>query len=150
MKKLILNILIISFVALVLQYIWEYVQCDIFYKVADNTGHKRLMLSATIGDILMSVFLYFLLAFTNQNVNWFIERWKRHDYIIMMLYALLLSFYFEINALYENRWQYQDAMPLFPNTPIGLVPILQLIILIPVIFYISKLILKNLGKVYSV
>lgn len=143
MKTITRNTVVISIVAFVLQMIWEYAQCSYLYELNDLTGHTRLMLSATVGDTNMSIILYWILIFINKNVNWIVEKWHRHDYIITTLYALFLSFYFEIHALYTNRWGYNpETMPLFPGTPVAFVPVMQLLVLFPVIFLISRKILR--------
>ncbi|MEW9095577.1 MAG: hypothetical protein AB2417_10900 [Clostridiaceae bacterium] len=144
MKKFIYNIIVICLVAFILQFTWEYIQCGIFYTMEDLTGHTRLMASATLGDVNMSIVLYLLLAYVNRDIDWINSKWNRHDFVIMILYALFLSFYFEISALYRGRWGYNlSKMPLFPTTPIGLIPVLQLVILLPLVFYISKLIIRK-------
>lgn len=148
MRSLIRNTIIISLVAFILQLIWEYGQCGLFYTMDDLTGHTRLMMSATIGDMNMSIILYWLLVFINEDINWIVNRWHRHDYIITSLYGLFLSFYFEIHALHTNRWGYNpQTMPLFPGTPIALIPVIQLLILFPIIFYISRMIISRLSHV---
>lgn len=145
MKKFIRNTVIIAVVAFLFQLAWEYIQCGTFYTMDDLTGHTRLMLSATIGDMNMSIVLYWILIYVNRDINWITDRWNRHDYIIMTLYGLFLSFYFEIHALHVNRWGYNpETMPLFPNTPIALIPVIQLIILFPIIFLVSKIIINRL------
>lgn len=138
-KKFLYQTIIVALIAFLLQLIWEYAQCDIFYVTDDITGHTRLMISATIGDMNMSIILIWMLMFINKDVSWLIGKWHRHDYVIMVFYALFLSFYFEIHALYTGRWAYNTStMPLIPETPIGLLPVIQLLILFPVIFMISR------------
>ncbi|GAA0716482.1 hypothetical protein GCM10008905_00990 [Clostridium malenominatum] len=114
--------------------------------MGDLEGHGRLMASATIGDVNMSIVLYILLAYLNKDLNWIRGKWSRQDFVIMILYGLFLSFYFEISALYRGRWGYNVlTMPLVPTTPIGLIPVLQLIILLPLIFYVSKIIINKIN-----
>jgi hypothetical protein len=147
MKSFIRNILFVAVIAFILQGIWEYAQCGRFYVVDDVTGHTRLMLSATFGDMNISLVLYMLLVAVNNDINWFLKKWHSHNYVITILYSLFLSFYFEIHALYTGRWGYNpNNMPLFPNTNIGLLPVIQLIILLPLIFYISSLGIKIYTK----
>lgn len=147
MKSFIRNTLVVAIVAFIFQLVWEYVQCGYFYTMDDMTGHTRLMLSATIGDMNMSIILYWILSYVNKDINWIITRWKRHDYLITTLFGLFLSFYFEIHALHSNRWGYNpDTMPLFPNTPIALIPVIQLVLLFPIIFYVSKIIIKKVKR----
>ena len=147
MNNFLRNILVVAVIAFILQLIWEYVQCGTFFVVTDITGHTRLMLSATFGDMMMSVVLYMLLTVVNNDINWFLNKWHKHDYVITILYSLFLSFYFEVHALYTGRWGYNPkTMPLFPNTNIGLIPVIQLIVLLPLIFYISSVVIKTYIK----
>jgi len=147
MKDFTRNILVVAVIAFILQLIWEYAQCGAFFVVDDLTGHTRLMLSATIGDMNMSIILYVLLAFINEDINWLLSKWNKHDYVITILYGLFLSFYFETHALYTGRWGYNPVtMPLFPNTNIALIPVIQLVILLPLIFYISKVLINKFMK----
>lgn len=148
MKKTIKIILLIAIVSAVLHYSWEYWQCDIFYTMGSDTNHTLLMLSATFGDVMMTIALYLLLSFVNRNFNWVVSPWHSKDYVIITLYALFLSFYFEISALFTNRWGYSDAMPLIPTTNIGMVPVIQLLILFPLTFLISKYIVRLFNKFF--
>jgi hypothetical protein len=111
-----------------------------------------LMISAVIGDVFITIALYLLLAFMNRDIDWILKSWKRKEYIVMIFYALSISFYFESAALYSDRWSYSDAMPLFLKTGIGLLPVLQLIILLPLTFLISKKLMVRLkpGFIYHI
>lgn len=143
MKKAFRNSIAVATVAAPLQFAWEYLQCGIFYNMEASIQHSYLMLSATFGDINMTVVLYFLLSFVNMDLDWITKNWEPKEYVIMALYALFLSFYFESHALHTGRWSYSEAMPLFLNTNIGLMPVIQLLILFPITFFISRIILKK-------
>ncbi len=52
---------------------------------------------------MMSVMLYMLLIVVNNDTNWFLKKWNKHDYVVTILYGLFLSFYFEVHALYTGR-----------------------------------------------
>ncbi|WBW95024.1 hypothetical protein [Oceanirhabdus sp. W0125-5] len=146
MRRFFKILCLITVLSLFFHSIWEYFQCEVFYDVEDSTGHIFLMLSATFGDIMMTVILYLILSIVNKDCVWFLYRWELKEYIIIILYSLTFSFYFEANALYTNRWGYTKAMPLFYKTNIGLLPVLQLLILFPLTFLTSKIILKYLLK----
>ncbi|KUO59463.1 MAG: hypothetical protein APF84_19345 [Gracilibacter sp. BRH_c7a] len=148
MKGFLRNLALIAVVAFILQGIWEYTVCGLFYTMS-NLGHTRLMLSATFGDMVMSIALYGLLVFVNRDVNWVNKKWRRHDYVITTLYALFLSFYFEISALQIERWGYDPIMPIIPTTPIAFLPVLQLLILLPIIFALTKQLNKKLSSSYK-
>jgi len=147
MKVFFRNILVIGIVALTLQTIWEYSVANIFYVTNYSFIDKQLlMMSAIFGDMVMSLVLYIILSYVNMDINWIFRKFDRNDYIITILYSLFLSFYFEISSLYRNRWGYSNMMPFFYNTNIGLVPVIQLLILLPTIFYISRVILIKLEE----
>jgi hypothetical protein len=67
-----------------------------------------------------------------------LKNWERKDYIISTLYSALAAFYFEAHALQLGRWEYQDTMPLVYGTSIALVPVIQLALLLPLGFIITK------------
>lgn len=142
MRRHFSKILVVIIISFILQYLWEYWQCGIFYNMGADPLHSLLMWSATFGDVMMTVGLYLLLSAINKDFNWILNRWDIKEYLFMLFYALFFSFYFEASALHTGRWGYSLAMPLFPNTNIGLIPVLQLIILFPITFLISKFIIK--------
>jgi hypothetical protein len=147
LKHFIVQTFVVALVAFVIQLIWEYSQCGVFYIMDDLTGHTRLMISATVGDMNMSILLLWMLMFINKDVNWLLGKWHRHDYIIMVFYALFLSFYFEIHALHTGRWGYNPyTMPIISGTPIGWIPVIQLLILFPIIFMVSRKLYIQISK----
>lgn len=144
MKVLIKNILVISIIGFILQYIWEYLQCGIFYTMP-NKSPSTLMISATLGDVAITILLYIIIALSSRRFSWITHKWDLKEITIMILYSLFVSFYFESSALYTGRWSYARTMPLFFNTNIGLIPVLQLLILLPLTFFISRVLLKQLN-----
>ncbi|MGM0501556.1 MAG: hypothetical protein ACQERJ_03410 [Bacillota bacterium] len=148
MKKIVKNLMLISIIQLILHGAWEYLQCGLFYTMEGQSSfeHTRLMISATIGDVGIALGVFMILAFVNQSWNWFLDSWDKKDKVIMILYALFVSFFFEVHALYINRWGYSAKMPLFPKTNIGLLPVIQLLILLPLGFVIARIIIQKYGE----
>ncbi|WP_066172480.1 hypothetical protein [Bacillus marinisedimentorum] len=142
MKLWLRDIMTVGAVSFLLQLIWEVSQCSVFYQMELNLLNP-LLWSATFGDMNMTIFLYALLSFVHGTRDWIEQPFTKTTMVIMTLYALFLSFFFEISALYKGRWEYSGLMPFFPGTNIGLLPVVQLLILFPAAFYISKLVLKR-------
>jgi hypothetical protein len=140
LPKTIKLISIFAAVELVLHGIWEYTACGIFYTMEGQgfIEHQLLMIQATVGDVFIALGLFFILAFVNHRSNWFLENWERKDYIISLLYSVLVAFYFEAHALHLGRWGYQENMPLVYGTSIALVPVIQLSLLLPLGFVLTK------------
>lgn len=140
MSKTIKLISIFAAVELVLHGIWEYSVCGLFYTMEglNFIEHQLLMIQATVGDVFIALGLFFILAFANHRSNWFLDSWERKDYLISLLYAVLVAFYFEAHALHIDRWGYQENMPLVYGTSIALVPVIQLALLLPLGFILTK------------
>lgn len=129
------NLAVFSAVSCVVQFVWETVQSPIFYGGTPPVG---ILLYATGGDVLMGAGLYGLLTVIHRHAGWMTRRYTRADWAVMVLYGSLLSFYIETHALWLHRWHYDAAMPLIPGTPVGLVPVAQLVILFPAGFAVSR------------
>jgi hypothetical protein len=131
---------IFAAVELILHGIWEYSVCGIFYTMEglEFIEHQLLMIQATVGDVFIALGLFIILAFVNYRSNWFLDGWERKDILISLLYSVLIAFYFEIHALNIGRWGYQDTMPLFPGTPVALLPVIQLTVLLPLGFILTE------------
>lgn len=143
LKKTFRLISIFILIALIIFALGEYAICGLFYSMrGQGIEHQLLMFSAITGDMFIALGLFFLLAFVNKRSDWFLNKWERKDIVIHLLYSTLLAFYFEAHALYTGRWGYNEVMPLVFGTSIGLVPVLFLIILIPLIFYLTKKLYK--------
>ncbi|AOT71693.1 hypothetical protein [Geosporobacter ferrireducens] len=76
MKAFFRNLFIVAIVSYLLHYAWEYWQCGIFYATDDSPAHALLMASATFGDMVMSIFLYALLAVVATDVAWIRKLWN--------------------------------------------------------------------------
>lgn len=144
LKKTLKLISIFIVIALIIFAAGEYAICGIFYSMEGQgfIEHQLLMFSAFTGDMFIALGLFLLLTFVNKRSDWFLDKWERKDIVIHLLYSTLLAFYFEAHALYTGRWGYNESMPLVFGTSIGLVPVLFLIILIPLIFYLTKKVYK--------
>lgn len=140
MKKTLKIIFVYSVVELILQGIWEYTACGIFYSMESQgfIEHQILMISATIGDVFIALGLFLILAFVNKKSDWFLQKWERKDIVISILYSILAAFYFEAHALHIDRWGYQSTMPLVPGTSLALVPVIQLALLLPIGLLFTK------------
>ena len=67
--------------------------------------------------------------------DWF-ENPGRVGYSLMLVGGILIAVAVEwVAANVVGRWAYSSSMPLIPGLAIGLVPVLQMIVLPPAIFY---------------
>lgn len=127
-------IVVLFVVAVLANYMWELLQSPFYAGMQINArtfGHCFL---ASLGDGVIVLFIYFLdwLTFRRREPSGPPARWRL---------AAMLSTGFVVGAMVEwigvyalHRWSYNDAMPMLPVLRIGLMPILQLVILPPIIF----------------
>lgn len=151
MKRFLRNFVLLAGVSFVLEYVWEAWQSPIFYGGPPGSHHTGspgvgILLGATFGDMMMSIGLYLLLSLVNRDRAWITKKYDAKDITIMVLYALFFSFYFETKGLSSHRWGYSSLMPLFPGTNVGLVPVAQLLILLPVSLIVSRFIIRWFDK----
>lgn len=137
------RLLLVGVTAFILHLIWEYAQCGYFFDMEDSFEHQILMITATLGDMNMAIFLYLILSASNKSFYWIDKGMSIGDVIITVFYSLFMSFYFETRALLEGRWVYSEQMPLIYGTNIGVLPVIQLLILFPLGFYLTKYIISK-------
>jgi len=137
------RLLVVGATAFMLHLIWEYAQCGYFFDMEDSFEHQILMITATLGDMNMAIFLYLILSASNKSFYWIDKGMSIGDVIITVFYSLFMSFYFETRALIEERWVYSEQMPLIYGTNIGVLPVIQLLILFPLGFYLTKYLISK-------
>ncbi len=127
--------LYISFYAFLLNLFWEAIQAPLFVfdqqsSVFPLTG---CLLFCSGVDSLMILTSYWTLSVVARNRYWFLP--KRPSYWVSFVgVGLLLAFISEYTAIhYRNLWQYSERMPVIPGLDIGLTPILQWLILPPIV-----------------
>ncbi len=144
MKKLLLFLFILIIVSAVLNGLWEYGQCGIFYTINGEASfeHYNLLIGRIILDIGVTLLLYIFVSIVNFEWKWFVN-WDVKDTFIILLFALFVGFYVEVNALYLGRWGYSNMMPRLIGTNIALTPIIQWLITMPVTLLITRLFIKG-------
>lgn len=137
--------LMVALIAFVLQGLWEYAVCGTFYAVHDIDNMTLLMIEATIGDIGITLLIFNVMLLVSKSVD---HRMTGKDAVLIGFYGISMAFYFESRALMINRWAYSSQMLLLGGTEIGLLPILQLVILIPLTIFLEERL--RLNRVLSI
>lgn len=103
------------------------------------------MIKATIGDLILTWIAFILITLISQSKEWIIKPWGRKQILSMLIIGLFLSLLIENYAISIGRWSYTSINPLLPFTNISIIPILQLLILFPLSFSISGIILRKIN-----
>ncbi len=123
--------------AVAFNYLWEMAQSFLF--VGMDWGKASTWLhcfTASLGDgvLVWIIFVVGWLAF--KRTDWFVYPRGRH-YSVMLIAGLCLGVAVEwVGVRLVNRWAYTGQMPLIPGLAIGLVPVIQMVVLPPVIFFV--------------
>lgn len=134
MKKVITNLILISFT---LHVIWENVQAPLFLGYESFSQHFILCLFGTVGDLVITLFVYILISLLKNDSNWVINL-NVKDVFVLVIASFFIAIWIEQQAFLFGKWSYTSFMPVIPYFKVGLTPILQMSILLPFSMYLTK------------
>lgn len=122
------------------QWFWEMLQMPAYAEMADQSWVKAASTCtiATFGDLAIVAFVYTVIAFNNRDWRWGLAP-AGTDYVIAALICAGVAIGVETFAITKGQWSYTEAMPRLPNTDVGLLPFLQLAVLVPLTLAVSHL-----------
>ena len=145
MRAHMLRLLVIYGIAILINYVWEMAQMPLYRGMPfDELRSYLLCLKASFGDgnITVAIYIVGLILFRE-------PYWSDKPTFWKVLYLVaaggIVAVLIEILALRDQRWVYSPSMPLLPVVGVGLSPLLQLIILPYLSFFLSSKVLPS-GK----
>jgi hypothetical protein len=125
-------------VAVVVNFAWEMAQMGLYVPVGNWAQDSVACFSASLGDGGMVLVIYAAGALVFRRLDWF-RRPGVAGYAVLSTMGLILAAVFETFALRSGRWVYTASMPRLALTgSLGLLPMLQMLILPPIIFKIAS------------
>ena len=123
----------------VLNEIWEMAQMSAYVETAGNSWTSTLgfCTRAAVGDVGIILGIYAAGALAAGDLGWGLRgRWNIYATaaVLGLAYAVLL----EHAALAAGRWSYTERMPVVSVLGAGLWPLLQMTLLPPLTFWISR------------
>jgi hypothetical protein len=123
-------------VSVALNYPWEMGQAFLYVGMDYSAATWWHCFVASLGDGVLVGLIYFSGRRAMGHSDWF-TRPGLKPYAIMVASGLLIGVWVEWVAVHRlARWTYTEAMPLIPVLEIGWVPVLQMLILPPLIFFV--------------
>ena len=124
-------------IALPLNFVWEMLQMPAF------TGLPESRLAATgtcavaaLGDAAIVLAMYGVGAALFRDLRWYRPS-RAHRYVIVVTIGVLFHLLIEWVSVHRlARWGYRDIQPIVPGLHVGILPILQPIILLPLTFWL--------------
>ncbi|WP_305235574.1 hypothetical protein [Rhodoferax sp.] len=128
---LLLRLFVIS---VALNYPWEMGQAFLYVGMDYSAATWWHCFVASLGDGVLVGLIYFSGRMAMGRNDWF-ARPGLKPYAIMVTSGLLIGVLLEWVAVHRlARWTYTEAMPLIPVLDVGWVPVLQMLVLPPLIF----------------
>ena len=116
-------------VAFVLHYIWENLHLPLYGGYEEVTD-MSVTLYASMGDVLYTLGAVFLVALFKKRADWFMAPSAR-DLCGLALMGGFIAAFVEYKAFAFGYWFYMTDMPIVPVLGIGLSPLLQMVIILP-------------------
>lgn len=130
----------VAFFSFLLHFVWEFVQVPVFAGMAEMAHWEaiKLCMSATFGDVGFALTAFWIASLAARSRNWLL-RPQRLQILIFMGVGIALTVGFEY--YYTNvslRWTYSDAMSLVPPFGTGLSPLMQWLIIPPLVIWLTR------------
>lgn len=130
--------------AVPLNLTWEVVQIGA-YDFPESSLLKNIIgcFVPSLGDGLMTLMIYWVGWLFFRESRWILYP-GRKGYLLMIGVGLILAVIVEWNALYRTgAWAYNEKMMTVPILKAGLLPVLQMVVLLPFTFLLLQWIWRN-------
>ena len=130
--------LILCAVAAALNVLWERSHVGLY------TSYERLTdlpitYYAVAGDVMYTLFAVFVVSLFKGRLDW-VAALSARDIVGLALLGFWIAIFVEYKALALHSWAYLDTMPILPFFNVGLTPVLQMAILLPLsVFLVSEI-----------
>tara|TARA_R110002110_G_scaffold12718_3_gene60868 strand:+ start:27530 stop:28072 length:543 start_codon:yes stop_codon:yes gene_type:complete len=121
-------------------FAWEMFQIPWFTGMAEAPHGSVVWLCtrATGGDVMILLVSFWLSSVICGHRQWLING-DRKPVVILVVTAMAITIFFEWLATGPlDRWEYADSMPIVPVIGVGLAPLLQWLVLPPLIVWLTR------------
>jgi hypothetical protein len=127
--------------AFFLHFFWEVVH-SYFYTMKEADFNTMLYdwLHCTGRDVMLTLGSFWLVSLISWNRRWFLGLNKLNVAGFVMAGVIYTFFSERLNVYVFKSWSYNEAMPIIPWFKVGLTPILQWLIIPPVVIFVVRII----------
>lgn len=145
--RLIAFVGVMFLIAFLLNWLWEILQISA-YADLDGRALSAIMLHcgrAALGDAAITVGVYGIGALAAGTLAWGLRPgWN--VYATGALLGFIQAALIERAATLSGRWSYSDRMPIVPGLDVGLWPLLQLTVLVPISWLVAQAVVVRQPK----
>lgn len=132
-------------VAFGINWLWEMLQMPAYADVPERSWRETVLLCtvASVGDVALTLAAYGAGALVTRRLRYGRGRsggWK--TYALMALSGVGVAITIEIAALAVGYWSYNERMLVLPLVNVGLLPFLQLTLLMPLSLWIAVRVMR--------
>ena len=129
----------IAFFAFLLNFVWEVLQTPFFIDIsAEVNTIIWYRFHCTLGDVMISLAGFWFVALILRSRSWFLNPTKK-KLLLFVAFGVSYTIFSEIKNVSLNKlWAYSDFMPVIPYIDVGIVPLIQWVILPPLLVYIVR------------
>ena len=121
-------------ISVLLNFLWELAQMPLYVEDGNVLEFAVHCIVPSLGDGIIVLIIFGVGWKLLRRADWFF-RPGASAYAVMLATGLVISVLIEWVAVYGlGRWSYTTRMPIVPLLNVGLSPILQMLLLPPVIF----------------
>lgn len=110
---------------------------ELYTGYEDLSPYFPITIWATLGDVLYTLLIALFFVVIKSDSGWIAKATKK-DYGALAAVGFLLALFVEYKAQFFGLWQYGEAMPIIPFLGVGLTPIVQMALLLPVSVFLAK------------
>ena len=139
-KEILLPELNMAFFSFLLNFVWEVLQTPFFLdKSAEINTIVWYRFHCTLGDVLITLGSFWLVALTSKSRTWFLNPTKR-NVLLFVGFGVIYTTFSEIKNVSLNKlWGYSELMPVIPYIDVGIVPLIQwMIVPVALVFIVRR------------
>ena len=139
--------------ALLLNFPWEVLQAPLFEGMA-AAPHSTVIgacLQGTLGDAVIILLAHAGVASVTRRRRWMVSpsRLEVAGFIAEGVAITAVIEWLATRGHWVQTWAYSSAMPLIPGIDVGLLPLLQWVLLPPMVLWFSRRQLAHAGVVHA-
>jgi hypothetical protein len=130
----------VALFSFLLHFVWEFVQVPTFAAMAEmaHWAATKLCIAATFGDVGFALTAFWLASLAAGRRDWVLQP-SRLPLAVFVAVGVVLTVGFEYYYTQISlRWSYSAAMPLVPPFGTGLSPLLQWLIIPPLVIWLAR------------
>lgn len=123
-----------------LHFAWEMMQVPWFEGMTEASHGAVVWLCtrAALGDVVIALAAFWVACLVARGRQWIMQA-RRRPLLVMLLTGVVVTLAFEWLATGPlERWQYAGEMPVVPVVGVGLTPLLQWLLLPPLMVWLSR------------